>query len=188
MAVTSRGRSCSATIIRPNGKVRPSERRCQCHHRAQLSWESSNINHPRSPPSIYSFRGRPSLFRERLVILEPDHCTRRRRNRRTAAPTMTQLWKLLGAGALLLTSTASAELLTPKHEAGRCAIRGHCGKKSWFGKELPCVDNGLAEDPDDELRQQLVDLCGEKWAKGPVCCDAGQVSVLTESCFFDLGI
>lgn len=90
---------------------------------------------------------------------------------------MTQLWKLLGAG-LLLASATSGEILTPKHEAGRCAVRGHCGKKSWFGKELPCVDNGLAEEPDEKLRQQLVDLCGEKWGTGPVCCDAGQVNAL----------
>ncbi|KAF5510660.1 NPC intracellular cholesterol transporter 1-related protein 1 [Colletotrichum siamense] len=90
------------------------------------------------------------------------------------------LWKLLGAGGLLIAGLngAAAEPYTPKHEAGRCAIRGHCGSKSFFGKQLPCVDNGPAEDPDEKLRQQIVDLCGEKWKSGPVCCDADQVKAL----------
>ncbi|KAF6842989.1 Niemann-Pick type C-related protein 1 [Colletotrichum musicola] len=88
------------------------------------------------------------------------------------------LWKLLGAGGLLLAGLASAEPYTPKHEAGRCAMRGHCGSKSFFGKQLPCVDNGPAQDPDEKLRQQIVDLCGEKWNSGPVCCDADQVKSL----------
>ncbi|KAK1984160.1 patched sphingolipid transporter [Colletotrichum cereale] len=91
------------------------------------------------------------------------------------------LWKLLGAGGLLLaglSSGAAAEPFTPKHEAGRCAMRGHCGSKSFFGKQLPCPDNGLAQDPDEKLRQEIVDLCGEKWKSGPVCCDAEQVKSL----------
>lgn len=80
-----------------------------------------------------------------------------------------------GAAALLLAGLVRAELLTPKHEPGRCAFRDHCGKQSFFGKELPCVDNGLAEDPDAELRKELVDLCGYKWNEGPVCCTLDQV-------------
>jgi Niemann-Pick C1 protein len=79
------------------------------------------------------------------------------------------------AGAFALASVASAESLTPLHEAGRCAIRGHCGKKSFFGKELPCVDNGLAAEPEDDVRKTLVELCGAKWETGPVCCDKNQV-------------
>lgn len=77
--------------------------------------------------------------------------------------------------ALLAGLGLADELYTPKHEAGRCAIRDHCGKKSFFGKELPCVDNGLAEEPDTELRKQLVDLCGPKWNDGPTCCTKNQV-------------
>ncbi|ROT36492.1 patched sphingolipid transporter [Sodiomyces alkalinus F11] len=87
--------------------------------------------------------------------------------------------KLLAVGALLVGSVVGAELYTPKHEAGRCAFRGQCGSKYFFGKELPCVDNGLAEEPDDDLRQQIVDLCGEKWTSGPVCCNADQVRSLS---------
>ena len=84
---------------------------------------------------------------------------------------------LLGAVALLLAGMSSAESLTPKHELGRCAFRGHCGKQSLFGKELPCVDNDLADDPDAELRKELVDLCGSEWAEGPVCCTMEQVGL-----------
>lgn len=83
----------------------------------------------------------------------------------------------LGATALLLFGLASAEPYTPKHEPGRCAFRGHCGKQSLFGKELPCVDNDLAKDPDAQLRDELVDLCGEKWRTGPVCCTLEQVGI-----------
>ena len=64
---------------------------------------------------------------------------------------------------------------TVKHEVGRCSIRGQCGKTSFFGKELPCPDNGLAKDPEKKTREQLVKICGDKWKNGPVCCDADQV-------------
>ncbi|CCC06651.1 hypothetical protein SMACR_00676 [Sordaria macrospora] len=97
---------------------------------------------------------------------------------------MTKLSTLVAAsGGLLLSGLGSvtADIYTPKHEAGRCAIRGHCGSKSLFGSQLPCVDNGLAEEPDDYLRQQLVDLCGPKWNTGPVCCLAEQVDSLKSS-------
>ncbi|KAK2736909.1 hypothetical protein FQN57_000512 [Myotisia sp. PD_48] len=57
---------------------------------------------------------------------------------------------------------------TEIHEEGRCAIRGHCGKKSFFGAELPCPDNELAEIPEKATRQKLVDLCGKKWESGSI--------------------
>ncbi|RDA87832.1 hypothetical protein CP532_2995 [Ophiocordyceps camponoti-leonardi (nom. inval.)] len=71
-----------------------------------------------------------------------------------------------------------AESLTPKHESGRCAFRGQCGKQSLFGKELPCVDNGRASEPDSELRKELVDLCGAEWSHSPVCCSLDQLKAL----------
>ena len=81
-------------------------------------------------------------------------------------------------GAQLVASAPSDEPdWTKKHEAGRCAIRGHCGKQSLFGSELPCLDNGLAEEPSDETRKLLVDVCGSEWTKGPICCKQEQVSV-----------
>lgn len=79
---------------------------------------------------------------------------------------------------LVTAGLASAEAYTPLHEAGRCAIRGQCGKKSFFGKELPCPDNGLAKQPEDAVREKLVKLCGPKWNAGPVCCEEEQVSYL----------
>lgn len=89
---------------------------------------------------------------------------------------MVQLWT-----ALTLTAAAGvvvSEQLTPLHEAGRCSIRGTCGKKSFFGSELPCPDNGLAEEPDATVRKHLVDICGPKWTTGPVCCEDAQVRIL----------
>ncbi|KAK3941461.1 patched family-domain-containing protein [Diplogelasinospora grovesii] len=99
---------------------------------------------------------------------------------------LAQLGAKAGCGLLLLAGLGSAAVetdrsWTPKHEAGRCAIRGHCGSKSFFGSQLPCVDNGLAEEPDEKLRKQLVDLCGPKWETGPVCCLAEQVDSLKSS-------
>jgi Niemann-Pick C1 protein len=88
---------------------------------------------------------------------------------------MTWMLQVIAAGACMLASIGSAEEFTPIHEAGRCAMRGHCGSKSFFGKQLPCVDNGLAEQPDDDVRKQLVELCGAKWETGSVCCNAEQV-------------
>ncbi|KAM4063147.1 patched family protein [Hirsutella rhossiliensis] len=86
---------------------------------------------------------------------------------------------LLGAASLLVAGlVAGAQPFTPNHEPGRCAFRGHCGKKSLFGKELPCVDNGLAKDPDAELRKELVDLCGAEWSDRSVCCTMDQVKAL----------
>ncbi|KAK3303595.1 sterol-sensing domain of SREBP cleavage-activation-domain-containing protein [Chaetomium strumarium] len=93
---------------------------------------------------------------------------------------MTKLQSLVASSGLWLTTlgAATAAVYTPKHEAGRCAIRGHCGSKSFFGSQLPCVDNGPAEEPDAKLRQQLTELCGPKWAQGAVCCNADQVDAL----------
>ncbi|KAI9790990.1 MAG: hypothetical protein M1816_004557 [Peltula sp. TS41687] len=68
--------------------------------------------------------------------------------------------------------------LTSRHEKGRCALRGQCGKKSLFGSNLPCPDNELAEDPDEKVRKKLVELCGDKWREGPVCCLEDQIEVL----------
>jgi Niemann-Pick C1 protein len=84
--------------------------------------------------------------------------------------------KLITAITLLCANEAICDPYTPIHEAGRCSIRGSCGKKSLFGKPLPCPDNDLAEEPADDVRKQLVDLCGAKWSTGPVCCTGEQVS------------
>ncbi len=91
------------------------------------------------------------------------------------AEAMRSSWQLATAIGLLFVTEALCEPYSPIHEAGRCSIRGNCGKKSLFGKPLPCPDNGLAEEPADDMRKELVELCGSKWSKGPVCCDGDQV-------------
>ncbi|KAF2772367.1 NCR1, Niemann-pick type C [Teratosphaeria nubilosa] len=93
-------------------------------------------------------------------------------------------WSLLPWATLTALVSASAPVpsgtpdLTVKHEAGRCAIRGHCGSQSIFGSQLPCPDNGLAEDPDDDLRKSIVDICGPEWEDRKVCCRDEQVGAL----------
>jgi Niemann-Pick C1 protein len=90
---------------------------------------------------------------------------------------MGRKWYATALKGLLAASLVSGEeAYTPKHEAGRCAIRGNCGKQSFFGSELPCPDNGLAKAPTKEVREQLIEICGAKWNTGPVCCEAEQVS------------
>jgi Niemann-Pick C1 protein len=77
--------------------------------------------------------------------------------------------------AVLSFSRAEDEGWTLKHEKGRCAIRGHCGKQGFFGRDLPCPDNGLAEEPESEVRKQLISICGDSWSDSKVCCNKDQV-------------
>lgn len=76
---------------------------------------------------------------------------------------------------LLTEASANEGNWTVKHEAGRCAIKGQCGKKSFFGGQLPCPDNSLADEPDKDTRKKLVAICGDAWSDGDICCDADQV-------------
>ena len=86
------------------------------------------------------------------------------------------LASLVIVGWLLQLATGSnAGNWTVKHEAGRCALKGQCGKKSFFGGQLPCPDNSVAEKPDDGTRKKLVTICGDKWDEGAICCDGDQV-------------
>jgi Niemann-Pick C1 protein len=87
----------------------------------------------------------------------------------------TLLSNALLATGILVTAVDADGSPTKIHEAGRCAMRGHCGKQGFFGKDLPCPDNGLAEEPSDDVRKKLMSICGDKWAEGPVCCAEEQV-------------
>lgn len=78
-------------------------------------------------------------------------------------------------GTWCAAASAKDEGWTMKHEKGRCAIRDQCGKKSFFGGQLPCPDNGLAREPSDDIRKKLVEICGDKWSDGAVCCEENQV-------------
>ena len=83
---------------------------------------------------------------------------------------------------LLQISNAASDLPTPLHEAGRCALRGQCGHKGFSFFDLPCVDNGKAEAPSDDLRKDLVELCGPKWNETEkVCCDEEQLKALKKN-------
>lgn len=84
---------------------------------------------------------------------------------------------LQGLVSALLLSVVTGQGETAIHEKGRCAIRGHCGKQSFFGGELPCPDNGLARTPEPSVRDKLVALCGDKWSDTPVCCEEEQVGL-----------
>ena len=84
----------------------------------------------------------------------------------------------IGLVSILAGSALAGPDLTTKHEKGRCAIRGQCGKQSFFGSELPCPDNGLAKTPDDAVRKKLVDICGDQWSDSDVCCDEDQLDAL----------
>ncbi|KAK2740526.1 hypothetical protein FQN55_008869 [Onygenales sp. PD_40] len=88
---------------------------------------------------------------------------------------------LLAGLVVAQSSSVFAQWETKIHEAGRCAMRGHCGKKSFFGGELPCPDNGLAKDPETSARKKLVALCGTKWKQGAVCCEETQIDALSSN-------
>lgn len=78
----------------------------------------------------------------------------------------------------LFSTTAIASPPTAIHEAGRCALRGTCGKQGFFGSPLPCPDNEKAAAPSPALRDELVALCGPKWQDTDVCCVEDQVATL----------
>jgi len=88
---------------------------------------------------------------------------------------MIRLWTYVATVIPVAVQLVQAELWTPRHEAGRCALRGTCGGGGFFSPSLPCVDNGLAKDPEDDVRQKLINLCGPKWSTGPICCEEDQV-------------
>jgi len=83
--------------------------------------------------------------------------------------------------AFSLSSIASADRATFKHEAGRCAVRGQCEPNGFFSPGRPCADNGLAAPPTDSVREELVQLCGPKWQDTDVCCVQEQVDALKKN-------
>lgn len=88
---------------------------------------------------------------------------------------------LVALAAISSVPLAAPAAPTPLHEAGRCALRGHCGKQGFFGSDLPCPDNGQAAPPSADVRNKLVSLCGPQWADGDVCCEEEQVDALQKN-------
>ena len=99
-----------------------------------------------------------------------------------------------------------AATLEGQRKPGKCNMKGQCGKKSIFSPELPCAVNEVpAEDvsvdrtpgllecnpdepisrsltqPSEDMRKRLVEVCGEEFASGPVCCEAEQVEALSSN-------
>lgn len=87
-------------------------------------------------------------------------------------------WLSVAAIATGVLAASKEPDLTTKHEAGRCAIRGHCGSQSFFGSQLPCPDNGLAEKPKKDVEEKLVSICGDAWKDSKVCCTGEQLETL----------
>ncbi|KAF8974608.1 patched family-domain-containing protein [Flammula alnicola] len=71
--------------------------------------------------------------------------------------------------------------MTSNHGDGKCAMRGSCGKKGFFGKPLPCPYDGPPVESDDKTRQLLQDVCGPELAEGPLCCTSDQLETLREN-------
>ncbi|KAL0949555.1 hypothetical protein HGRIS_009604 [Hohenbuehelia grisea] len=60
-------------------------------------------------------------------------------------------------------------------------MRGSCGRKGIFGRSLPCPYDGPPEDPNDDARALLVQVCGDAFAEGQTCCDNDQVKALRDN-------
>ncbi|KAK9478308.1 sterol-sensing domain of SREBP cleavage-activation-domain-containing protein [Lipomyces japonicus] len=88
---------------------------------------------------------------------------------------------LLFATVLLVATTLMqlcGAAITNLHQPGTCAMYQNCGKKSFFGAELPCPYNTDAVTPDTVTRNNLVEICGTSWADSDVCCDSKQLDNL----------
>jgi len=101
-------------------------------------------------------------------------------NHRMTKPCSRRGWRTLSLGLLsiFIGSALAGPDLTTKHEKGRCAIRGHCGKQGFFGSDLPCPDNGLAKKPEEDVKKALIEVCGDAWSDSDVCCNKEQLDAL----------
>ncbi|GAA5862852.1 hypothetical protein JCM8547_006571 [Rhodosporidiobolus lusitaniae] len=81
-----------------------------------------------------------------------------------------------------LFSPSSLALPPFERADGRCAMRDSCGRKSPFGGEIPCPDNGpaLAYDDDPTYLATLKQVCGEDFST-TTCCTQGQLETLSAS-------
>jgi Niemann-Pick C1 protein len=88
-----------------------------------------------------------------------------------------------GSFASAATTTTSSPVLSPTHAPGICAIRGNCGSESFFGPQLPCLDNTPAAAPEsDEVREKLISICGSGWEDvDKVCCVEQQLDDLAKN-------
>ncbi|KAI8334838.1 patched family-domain-containing protein [Choanephora cucurbitarum] len=88
-----------------------------------------------------------------------------------AKKTIAILWWLTTALFMMV----SAEVFTPIHQKGYCAMRGQADTFP----TLPLVNNIPAITPSsNKFRQLLVDTCGTEYTEGPTCCDEDQLDSL----------
>lgn len=62
------------------------------------------------------------------------------------------------------------------HSPGYCNTYDNCGKKSIFGKPLPCANFVPATEPSKESRDRLAKICGRDFDY--VCCSSSQIDEL----------
>lgn len=86
------------------------------------------------------------------------------------------IWLLL---SLAHYSNAAQKLLTSSekvtHEPGYCSMYDNCGKKSFFGAQLPCPANIKAVKPLGESKLLLNKICGDDFPTDRVCCSHDQL-------------
>lgn len=76
----------------------------------------------------------------------------------------------------LLLAVTVAQISTKE---GHCAMYGNCGKKSVFGKQLPCPTNMTAPEPLLESMEILERVCGKEFSvANGVCCSNDQLIAL----------
>ncbi|GAA6035375.1 hypothetical protein JCM8097_008841 [Rhodosporidiobolus ruineniae] len=91
---------------------------------------------------------------------------------------------VLGAATFAFASSTSSPPSDPSFERspGRCAMRDSCGRKGAFGGEIPCPDNGSADQHDNDVvyRSTLAQVCGDDFPT-TTCCTLSQLSTLQAS-------
>ncbi|KAG9285398.1 hypothetical protein G9A89_010873 [Geosiphon pyriformis] len=91
---------------------------------------------------------------------------------------VTATFRVLVTGLFLVTVSTIGIAASQVHKPGHCVMRGHCGAKIKYGKQLNCPFNEEAVEPDNELRGKLIDICGTKFRNSPICCDSDQLDDL----------
>ncbi|CAK9436771.1 uncharacterized protein LODBEIA_P12930 [Lodderomyces beijingensis] len=77
---------------------------------------------------------------------------------------------------LLLWTAAIGLAGATNHSVGYCNTYDNCGKKSVFGKPLPCANFVKATAPTEESRERLRKICGREYDL--VCCSPQQIDDL----------
>lgn len=77
---------------------------------------------------------------------------------------------------LLLTINLAIASVSLSHKPGYCNTYGNCGKKSVFGKPLPCAEFVPAVKASQESREKLKSICGKDFDY--ICCSPEQIDIL----------